>query len=62
MRLDGNVIKRPRRQVLTVLAKPCRWAQQNAAHYPKIGPILYVTSIQYFAVQLFVALQWRPPL
>ena len=61
MQLDGNVIKQPKRQVLTVLVKPRRWAQQHSAHYPKLGPILYVTSIQYFAVQLFVALQWKPP-
>ncbi len=61
MRLDGNVTKQPRRQVLTALVKPCRWAQQNSARYPKLGPILYVTSIQYFAAQLFVALQWTPP-
>jgi hypothetical membrane protein len=43
------------------LVKPRRWAQQHSAHYPKLGPILYVTSIQYFAVQLFVALKWRQP-
>ena len=43
------------------LVKPRRWAQQHSAHYPKLGSILYVTSIQYFAVQLFVALQWRQP-
>lgn len=61
MQPGGNVIKQPRRQVLTVLVKSCRWAQQHSAHYPKLGPILYVTSIQYFAVQFFVALQWRPP-
>jgi hypothetical membrane protein len=61
MQPDGHVSKQPRRQVLTVLMKPCRWAQQHSAHYPKLGPILYVASIQYFAVQLFVALQWRPP-
>jgi hypothetical membrane protein len=61
MRLDGNVIKQPERHVLTVLAKPCRRSQQHSAHCRKLGPILYVTSIQYFAVQLFVALQWRPP-
>ena len=46
-------------QVLTV--KPLRWAQQHSAHYPKLGPILYVASIQYFVIQLFVALQWKPP-
>ncbi len=40
--------------------KSCRWAQQYSAHYPKLGPVLYVTSIQYFAIQLFVALQWTP--
>jgi|SRR5450755_1641423 len=34
---------------------------QHFADYPKLGPVLYVTSIQYFAVQLFVALQWSPP-
>jgi hypothetical membrane protein len=43
-----------------VLVKSCRWAQQYSAHYPKLGPVLYVTSIQYFAIQLFVALQWTP--
>ncbi len=61
MQLAGNVIKQPRREVLPVLVKRCRWAQQHSEHYPKLGPILYVTSIQYFAVQLFAALQWRPP-
>ena len=58
MQLDGNVIK-GRGQVLTV--KPRRRAQQYSAHYPKLGPILYVASIQYFAIQLFVALHWKPP-
>jgi hypothetical membrane protein len=44
-----------------VLVKSRRWAQQHSAHYPKLGPVLYVTSIQYFAIQLIVALQWSPP-
>lgn len=29
--------------------------------YPKLGPILYVVGIQYFAVQLLAALRWSPP-
>jgi hypothetical membrane protein len=29
--------------------------------YPKLGPILYVAGIQYFAAQLLVALYWSPP-
>ena len=29
--------------------------------YPKLGPILYVAGIQYFAVQLLAALYWSPP-
>ncbi len=41
--------------------KSRRWPQQRSAHYPKLGPVLYVTSIQYFVVQLIVALQWSPP-
>ena len=41
--------------------KSFRWAQQHSAHYPKLGPVLYATSIQYFAIQLFVALKWTPP-
>lgn len=44
-----------------MLVKSRRWAQQHSAHYPKLGPVLYVTSIQYFAIQLIVALQWSPP-
>jgi hypothetical membrane protein len=44
-----------------VLVKSFRWAQQHSAHYPKLGPVLYATSIQYFAIQLFVALKWTPP-
>jgi hypothetical membrane protein len=44
-----------------VLVKSRRWAQQHSAHYPKLGPVLYVTSIEYFAIQLIVALQWSPP-
>jgi hypothetical membrane protein len=44
-----------------VLVKSCRWAQQHSAHYPKLGPVLYVANIQYFAIQLFVGLQWTPP-
>jgi hypothetical membrane protein len=35
--------------------------RQHAARYPRLGLILYVTTIQYFAVQLVVARQWRPP-
>ena len=33
----------------------------HSARYPKLGPILYVSSIQFFAVQIFVAMQWNPP-
>jgi hypothetical membrane protein len=44
-----------------VLVKSFRLAQQHSAHYPKLGPVLYAISIQYFATQLFVALQWTPP-
>jgi hypothetical membrane protein len=29
--------------------------------YPKLGPILYASSIQFFAVQIFVAMRWTPP-
>ena len=28
--------------------------------YPNLGPILYVAGLQYFAVQLIVALRWSP--
>jgi len=61
MQLDRNVIEQPRRQVLTALVKPFRWAQKHSSRYLKLGPILYVTTIQYFAVQLLVVRQWRPP-
>lgn len=44
-----------------MLVKSHRWAQQHWAHYPKLGPVLYVTSIQYFLIQLVVALRWSPP-
>jgi hypothetical membrane protein len=40
-----------------VPVKSCHWAQR---YYPKLGPVLYVANIQYFAIQLFVALQWTP--
>jgi hypothetical membrane protein len=29
--------------------------------HPKAGPILYLTSIQFFAVQVLAAWQWSPP-
>jgi hypothetical membrane protein len=41
-----------------VLVKLFRQAQQHSGLYPKLGPVLYMSSIQYFAVQIFVALQW----
>ncbi len=44
-----------------MLVKSHRWAQQHWANYPKLGPVLYVTSIQYFLIQLIVALRWSPP-
>ena len=28
--------------------------------YPKLGPVLYVAGLQYFAVQLLTALRWSP--
>ena len=41
--------------------RPRRPAKVHSARYPKLGPILYVSSIQFFAVQIFVAMQWNPP-
>jgi len=32
-----------------------------SGRYPMLGPILYVSSIQFFAVQIFVAMRWNPP-
>ena len=29
-------------------------------HYPKLGPLIYLLSIQYFLIQIYVALQWSP--
>jgi len=32
-----------------------------AGSNPKLGPIFYVSGVQFFAVQLIVALRWSPP-
>jgi hypothetical membrane protein len=61
----GNLATPPR-YVLLVTArlgrmKSFRWMQQHSVHFASLGPVLYVTSIQYFVSQLFVALRWRPP-
>jgi hypothetical membrane protein len=32
-----------------------------ARFYPRLGPILYAAGVQYFVVQLLVALRWSPP-
>jgi hypothetical membrane protein len=40
-----------KRRLVTVLA----------GRYPMLGPILYVSSIQFFAGQIFVAMRWHPP-
>jgi hypothetical membrane protein len=44
-----------------VVVKSHRWAPRYFAQYPKLGPVLYVTSIQYFVSQFIVALHWTPP-
>src|SRR6266700_5074442 len=41
--------------------KPRRPAKVHSARYPRLGPLLYVSSIQFFAVQILVAMQWDPP-
>ncbi len=38
-----------------------RPAKVHSARYPRLGPLLYVSSIQFFAAQIFVAMQWKPP-
>ena len=38
-----------------------RPAKVNSERYPRLGPILYVSSIQFFAAQIFVAMRWAPP-
>ena len=41
--------------------KQPRPAKVHAGRYQKLGPILYVSSIQFFVVQIFVAMRWNPP-
>ena len=41
--------------------KQRRLAKVRSERYPKLGPVLYVSSIQFFAAQIFVALHWNPP-
>jgi hypothetical membrane protein len=43
-----------------VVVESHRWAPQHSVPYPKLGPVLYVTSIQYFVIQFIVALRWTP--
>ena len=38
-----------------------RPATAHSWRYPRLGPILYVSSIQFFAVQILVAMRWNPP-
>ena len=35
--------------------------QRYALRHPKLGYLLYVTSLQYFVVQVVVASRWSPP-
>jgi hypothetical membrane protein len=38
------------------------WPRQGILRsYQKLGPILYLAGIQYFAAQLLAALRWSPP-
>lgn len=32
-----------------------------SGRHPRLGPVLYVSSIQFFVVQVIVARQWSPP-
>jgi hypothetical membrane protein len=41
--------------------KQRRPAKVRSERYPKLGPFLYVSSIQFFAAQIFVAMHWNPP-
>ena len=41
--------------------KPPRLAKVHSGRYQKLGPVLYVSSIQFFVVQIFVAMRWNPP-
>lgn len=41
--------------------KQGRPAAARSTRYPMLGPIFYASSIQFFAVQVFVALRWTPP-
>ena len=41
--------------------KPPRPAKVHSGRYQKLGPVLYVSSIQFFVVQIFVAMRWNPP-
>src|SRR5271169_5499118 len=38
-----------------------RPAKVHSGRHQKLGPVLYVSSIQFFAVQIFVAMRWNPP-
>src|ERR1700722_19315337 len=33
----------------------------TARSFPRLGPIFYAAGVQYFVVQLLVALRWSPP-
>lgn len=33
----------------------------RSGRYKKLGPVVYASSIQFFAVQVFVAMGWAPP-
>jgi hypothetical membrane protein len=41
--------------------KLTRPAKVHAGRHQKLGPALYVSSIQFFVVQIFVAMRWHPP-
>lgn len=38
-----------------------RPAREHSGHHPRLGPLLYVSSIQFLAVQIIVAMKWGPP-
>src|ERR1700677_1771557 len=41
-----------------------KWLQvhgNNRGYLTRLGPVLYVAGMQYFAVQLLAALRWKPP-
>jgi hypothetical membrane protein len=39
-----------------------RWGRGDIARpYPRLGPVFYAAGVQYFVVQLLVALRWSPP-